>query len=113
MVRGTAAPRHVSGFAYLDSISCRSATACSAGGQFSGAHGATAFVVNMTSGIWGKARQVAGEAALRGHSEGTSISCASVGHCLARGGGELPPGFVARETNGGWGESTAIPRLTE
>jgi hypothetical protein len=113
IVPGTAAALHIAGFAQLNAISCRSATSCSAGGQFSGPHGSQAFVVNRTNGVWGKATELPGVSALSNTSSLVSISCASVGNCAATGDDNSGPGvFVAAETNGLWGNATQLPGLS-
>ena len=114
IVPGTAAALHVGGFARLSSISCPSAASCSAGGQYSGPHGSQAFVVSRTSGVWGKAKEVPGVAALSNSSNLVSVSCASVGNCAATGSDNHWPGvFVAAETNGVWGNAHQLPGLSD
>ncbi len=104
------------GYATVNSVSCPSAGNCSAGGSYTTAAPVTqAFVVNETSGTWGKARVVPGSAALnkRGLAQVNSVSCASAGNCSA-GGFYLDAAFdtqafVASESGGTWGQAEEIP----
>jgi len=98
-----------------DSISCAAAGDCVAGGLYTGGSGAMqAFVVGETNGIWGKAIEVPGTAALNtgGFASVESISCAAAGDCAA-GGYYAGPGssaaFVVSETNGAWGNAIEVP----
>src|SRR5215471_7898824 len=53
------------GEAHLNSVSCASAGNCSAGGYYSNdAEQAEAFVISQTNGVWGRAKEVPGSAAL-------------------------------------------------
>src|SRR5215472_1694524 len=71
----------------------------------------------VSGGTWGKAREVAGLAALNqgGFANITSVSCASAGSCTAggsytdsSGGGQA---FVVSEVNGSWGQAKEVPGL--
>src|SRR5215470_5731757 len=70
------------------SVSCGSAGNCAAGGSYtdSSGHG-PAFIATERSRSWGKARAVAGLAALNtgGMTSVRSVSCASAGNCVAVG----------------------------
>lgn len=100
------------GVSQLKSLSCRSATACSAGGWFSSSNGDQAFVANRTGGVWGDAQPVWFLGV--GHqSMVSSISCASAGNCAATGYYDhSPDAFVVAETNGTWGAWAPIPGLS-
>jgi hypothetical protein len=105
----------VSQFSHLASIWCSGAASCVAGGDYANADGDEAFVVNMTSGTWGKAKEVPDAAALGGGASlVTAISCASAGNCAATGSLGASPGvFVVAETNGVWGNATELPGLAD
>lgn len=114
----------------LSDISCASVGNCTAGGSYIALDqnkGREVFVTTETNGIWGKAEQVPGTAAL--NSDGAaylaSVSCASVGNCSAGGfysagvcgtggcmGYDYPlwP-FVVTETNGTWGTAEELPGI--
>ena len=114
-VPGTAA-LNGGGFATVNSVSCASAGNCSAGGSYTTSAPVTqAFVVDETSGTWGKARVVPGSAALnkRGLAQINSVSCSSAGNCGA-GGFYLDASFntqafVVSESGGTWGSAEEIP----
>ena len=114
-VPGTAA-LNGGGFATVNSVSCASAGNCSAGGSYTTTAPVTqAFVVDETSGTWGKARVVPGSAALnkRGLAQINSVSCSSAGNCSA-GGFYLDASFdtqafVVSESGGTWGSAEEIP----
>ena len=114
-VPGTAA-LNGGGYATVNSVSCPSAGNCSAGGSYTTAAPVTqAFVVDETSGTWGKARVVPGSAALnkRGLAQVNSVSCSSSGNCSA-GGFYLDASFdtqafVVSESGGTWGSAGEIP----
>jgi hypothetical protein len=99
-VPGTAASP---GFNAITSVSCASAGACGAGGDYGGPGGA--FVVDETNGTWGTAEAVPGLAALTSSGQITSVSCASADNCSAGGyyAGSSGHAFVVDETNGTWG----------
>jgi hypothetical protein len=109
---------NLGGFAQVSSLSCASAGSCAAGGVYTLSDGfsSQAFVVVERNGVWGKAIDVPGLAALdtgRG-SDVTSVSCASAGNCVAGGGystGTKGQGFVAVERNGRWGKAIEVPGL--
>jgi hypothetical protein len=115
-VPGTAALNR-GGFAGLTSLSCAQAGDCSAGGVYfknsSGQEGV--FVASQVHGVWGKAMEVPGMAALNQGYEYTSIlsvSCASAGNCSA--GGDYTDSsnderaFVVNEMHGIWCKGKAI-----
>jgi hypothetical protein len=91
-VPGTAA-LNTGGGAQVTSVSCASAGNCGAGGDYTDASGAQAFVVSEVNGRWGKAEEVPGTAALNtnGNAAIASVSCASAGNCGA--GGHYQDGF--------------------
>jgi hypothetical protein len=103
-------------------VSCGAAGDCAAGGYYTDGHrNPQAFVVNERNGRWGTAIEVPGTAALnaggyQGGSAGVeSISCAAAGECAAGGsyrdGSGRRHAFVASETNGAWGNATAVPGM--
>ncbi len=76
------------GDAEIRSVSCGSAGSCSAGGYYTDRSGhSQAFVVSQKHGIWRRARQVPGTAALNtgGTAQITSVSCAPAARCSAVG----------------------------
>jgi len=105
------------GDAEVFSVSCASAGNCAAGGKYRGGdfhlHG---FVAGERDGVWGKAVEVPGLAALNGGGDATvfSVSCASAGNCAAGGSYHRRhhhQGFVAAERNGVWGTAVGVPGL--
>jgi hypothetical protein len=70
------------------------------------------------NGVWGKAIEVPGLAALAGPhgAELGSVSCASAGNCAAGGsynaGHAGDRGFVVNEKNGVWGKAIEVPGLS-
>ena len=114
-VPGTAA-LNTGGDAWVGSLSCSSAGNCSAGGSYEDASAHDqAFVVNETSGAWGKAEEVPGTAGLNatGTAEINSVSCGSAGNCSAGGGYRDASGdyqaFVVNETSGAWAKAEELP----
>jgi len=86
-VPGTAA-LNTGGGAGIVSVSCSSAGNCSAGGAYEAASShSEAFVVSEVNGVWGKAEEVPGTAALNagGQAAITSVSCSPAGYCSAGG----------------------------
>lgn len=113
-IPGTATLNH-GGDAGVTSVSCATATACAASGYYRDASGHTqAFVVSSMKGVWGKAIEVPGTAALNlgGLARLLAISCRSAGNCSA--GGYYSPdvahrtAFVVGSTNGVWGTASAV-----
>jgi hypothetical protein len=79
---------NVGGDAEVDTVSCAAPGDCSAGGDYgSSANSQQAFVVTQRRGLWGRAIEVPGSAALNvgGTAEVESVSCAAPGHCSAGG----------------------------
>src|SRR5579871_6905926 len=114
-VPGTAA-LNLGGDAAVQSVSCRSAGSCAAGGYYTdGSGNIQAFVVGGKNGVWGKAIEVPGTAALNlgGWAMVSSVSCASAGNCVA--GGNYMDGtyafqaFVVVQKNGVWGQAVEVP----
>jgi hypothetical protein len=102
------------GNAGVFSVSCGSAGNCAAGGYAQRGLD-QGFVATERNGVWGKAIEVPGLAALnKGDAEVDSVSCASAGSCAAGGSYETRRGglaFVAVERNGRWGKAIAVPGL--
>src|SRR5215813_4120456 len=103
--------------AQVTSVSCTSAGNCAAGGTYTNkrAH-RQAFVVSERSGVWGKAIQIPGLAALTGGGKIVilySLSCSSAGNCSAGGlssdGRGNRQAFVVTERNGVWGKALQVP----
>ena len=97
-------------------MSCGSAGSCAAGGYYTGWHSRLlGFVAVERRGVWGRAIEVPGLAALDKGSYATvsSVSCVSAGNCAA--GGTYSRhgwhGFVADERNGRWGTAIQVPGL--
>ena len=98
------------------SLSCGAAGSCVIVGdyanKFSNDEG---WVAVEKNGVWGKAFEPPGLAALNGSSGGgnaetDSVSCASAGNCTAVGlyGDPYSDGFVAVEKNGVWAKATGL-----
>ena len=106
------------GDADVASVSCASEGNCAAGGSYKERHDHRhGFVAVEQNGGWGQAIEVPGLAALStgGGADVGSVSCASSGSCVAVGsytdGDGGRQGFVAIETNGGWGRAIEVPGL--
>ena len=107
------------GAAEASTVSCGSAGNCVASGFYSNPLGfKRGFVVNERSGVWHRAFEVPGLAALKtGESADVgSLSCGSAGNCVVGGyyqtRSALVPGFVASERHGVWGRAIEVPGLT-
>jgi hypothetical protein len=115
-VPGTAA-LNTGGLAEVASVSCASPGNCSAGGTYKDSFGQQAFVVSEVNGIWGKAEEVPGTAALNtGSGAGiNSVSCASAGNCSAAGVYKDSSGhhqaFVVSQVKGKWGKAEEVPGI--
>jgi len=104
------------GRAWVTSVSCAAAGNCSAGGKYAdSATNPQAFVVSQANGIWGRAKEVPGTAALNvgGYAAVNSVSCGSAGNCSAggiyQGGGVGTQAFVVTQANGIWGKAKEVP----
>jgi hypothetical protein len=101
------------------SVSCSPRRNCAAGGFYRDGDGhQQGFVVTEKNGVWGRAIEVPGLAALNagGTAGVVSVSCASAGNCAA-GGGYLGQdghshGFVVSERNGHWRQASEVPGLS-
>ena len=104
------------GNAQVSSVSCASAGNCAAAGTFGEPYG-LGFVAVEKNGVWGKAADVPGLAALTGRlAEASSVSCASPGDCAVVGdysnvSGGRTQGFVAAQRHGRWGKAIEVPGL--
>jgi hypothetical protein len=114
-VPGTAG-LNAGGSAFALSVSCASAGNCGAGGWYTDKAGhSQAFVVSQKNGVWGKALEVPGTAALNadGLAMTNALSCASAGNCSAGGvyydSGANNQAFVVSEVNGAWGKALKVP----
>jgi hypothetical protein len=103
------------GSAGIDSVSCRSAGHCSAGGYYWGSSGFSAFVVSQAAGFWGHAEKVPGMTALNtgGNAGIDSVSCGAVGNCSAGGTYRDSSGhhqaFVDSQARGIWSQAEEVP----
>jgi hypothetical protein len=104
--------------ASITSVSCASVGNCSAGGDFSaGPKSVQLFVINETGGVWGKAEEIPGSAALNAGDYATfdSVSCGAPGNCSAGGSYSsvfpVEEPFLVSEANGTWGNAEEVPGL--
>jgi len=98
-VPGIGALNH--GSAQLNSVSCRSAGNCSAGGSYLDGSGHTqVFVVSETNGTWGTAKEVPGIATLNQGGDATmeALWCGSAGNCSAGGTTRVRVGSLSLQT---------------
>jgi hypothetical protein len=100
-------------------VSCSPRRNCAAGGFYGDGDGhQQGFVVSERNGVWGRAVEVPGLAALNagGTASVVSVSCAPAGYCAAAGdflGGDgHGHGFVVSERNGVWGRAIEVPGLS-
>ena len=114
-VPGTAT-LNTGGNAAVFAVSCAAAGNCSAGGRYRDSSGHDqVFVVSQVNGVWGKAKQVPGTAALNtgGGAQVNSVWCATAGDCSAAGTYTDSSGhvqlFVASQVNGTWGTAIEVP----
>jgi hypothetical protein len=114
-VPGTAG-LNADGDADVTTVSCAAVGSCSAGGAYVDASGHTqAFVVAERNGIWGRAFEAPGTAALNagGGASIGSISCAQPGECSAGGSYTASSGdveaLVLTEKQGNWETATEAP----
>jgi len=115
-VPGAAALNLGHGGARVNSVSCRAAGFCTAGGFYTDASGAAqAFVANETDGTWRSAEKVPGTANLNhgGNGEVLTVSCGSPGNCGAGGlytdSAGNQEAFVASLVNGTWSKAREVP----
>jgi hypothetical protein len=120
-VPGTAA-LNTGGLAEINSVSCRSAGNCTAGGDYSTPGNVNvmptrAFVVSQQNGRWGRAELLPGLTALDTgrQSQVTSVSCSSPGNCAAAGYYTTRSynslAFVVSERHGRWGKALEVPGI--
>lgn len=104
----------------VGAVSCSSGGNCAAVGSFVSGDEAKPFVVTEKNGVWGKAAQVPGLAAItHGGSGLDAVSCASTGNCTAggtyvsglSGGDTINEAFVVNEKNGAWGKAEEVPGI--
>ena len=97
-------------------MSCASAGDCVAAGEFNNSSGGyEAFVARLSGGVWGQATPVVFGSGVQRSSPFArlnSVSCASVGNCVAVGGftnsGNGYEAFVVAMSNGVWGQATLV-----
>jgi hypothetical protein len=105
-------------FALSPLVACRSAGNCSAAGTYSPAKPpvfrAQVFVSTEKNGVWGKAIELPGFAALNrdGDASYPALSCGAPGYCSLGGGyatadGALEP-FLAIQNHGTWGKAREV-----
>src|SRR6266851_1471301 len=106
------------GLARINSASCASAGNCAAGGFYAdGSGNEQAFVVSEQKGVWGRAIEVPGSAALnKGRiAVVSSVSCAAAGTCAAGAfytdGSGSRQAFVVSEQQGVWARAIEVPGL--
>ncbi len=105
------------GDAAVGSVSCASAGNCSAGGFYHAGsmNHAQALVASEVKGVWRRAIEVPGTAALNktGNAAVYSVSCAAAGKCSAGGyysdRSTALQAFAASEVNGSWHSATEVP----
>ena len=104
------------GQSQLASVSCAAAGYCGAGGWYTVSPGhVQAFVVSEVSGIWRRAVEVPGTAALNrgGSAQVAEVSCPRPGNCGAGGWYTDSAGhqqaFVASQVNGTWRTAREVP----
>jgi hypothetical protein len=98
--------------------SCSSMADCSVGGYYTDSAGhRQAYVVTKHNGVWGKAQEVLGTAALNagGLAQLSSVDCTSAGTCSAVGGYATASGsqepFVVSQVGGTWGQASTVPGI--
>jgi hypothetical protein len=103
------------GDATVIAVSCWRPGDCAAGGFFTDASGhQQAFVVDEAGGVWGRAQEVPGTAALNagGGARVSTVSCAPGGGCAAGGyytnSNGKEHGFVVSQSRGRWGRAEAV-----
>jgi hypothetical protein len=98
-------------------VSCASPGNCAATGSYAGNFGLQVYVATQSNGIWGKAKELPGIAALNtgGNSDG-SLSCSTAGNCgiagmyeVFQGGSYHNEAYAGTETNGVWGKAKEVP----
>ncbi len=99
-------------------VSCASAGNCAVAGNYGNrSNYEEGFVVSERSGVWDKAIEIPGLAALNtgGTVQVFAVSCASAGNCAAGGSYRHhgPQGFVVSERNSEWGKAVGVPGLAE
>jgi hypothetical protein len=120
-VPGTAA-LNTGGLAEINSVSCRSAGNCTAGGDYSmpgnvNVMPTRAFVVSQKNGRWGRAELLPGLTALDTgrQSRVISVSCSSAGNCAAAGYYTTRSynslAFVVSQRHGRWGKAREVPGI--
>jgi hypothetical protein len=112
--REVAGRLNTNGTASVASMSCPSASSCSAGGDFDYDY-PWGFLVGEKNGAWGNAITVPGIQALAFRfTDVLSVSCAAAGNCAAGGDYETEggsQGFVVSQKNGTWGNAITVPGL--
>jgi LPXTG-motif cell wall-anchored protein len=110
---------NVMGYSSLYSVSCTTAGNCSAGGFYlDGSSAQQAFVVSQVDGAWQSFENVPGLAAANtiGVAKISTLSCTSVGNCVA--GGQYTnslgaQAFLVSQVNGVWQAFEDVPGLPE
>lgn len=100
--------------AAVGAISCSAAGDCGAGGSYTSALGAEAFVTTESNGHWGPAVELAAALNVGNDAYVQTISCTGPGDCTAGGGFQDATGsqaFVATESHGHWGPAVTVAGL--
>jgi hypothetical protein len=107
-----------SGNANTVSVSCHTASTCSAGGYYTDdSSRMQAFVVTERNGAWGRGQEVPGlrELNVDGNAQINSVSCWAAGSCVAGGyytdHANHQQGFVVFERDGAWSTANEVPGL--
>jgi hypothetical protein len=95
-------------------VSCVRAGNCSIGGSYHDSSRIEVFVASKVNGVWRKAVEVPGTAALnKGDGQVNSVSCGSAGNCSAGGwytdGAGREQSFIVSEVNGTWRKAVEVP----
>lgn len=101
--------------ATVTSVSCASATDCTAVGKYAVNGGYQGFIATLSGGNW-TATPVPGLAALNAGNDATvtSVSCSASGTCALGGSylaGQAQHAFVAARTSGAWSDAIPVPGL--
>jgi hypothetical protein len=104
------------GSAVINSVSCGSASNCSAGGTYKdSSHHTQGFVVSQVNAAWGTAEEVPGLATLNkgANAQVYSVSCPRRATAAQPGSTPTAPatpqGFVVSQVNGTWGTAEEVP----
>jgi hypothetical protein len=123
LLSGVAALGAGAAWDFVSAVSCGATGYCVAGGVFGGNGTGTynkGFLAEERHGVWGKAFQPAGLAALNKGNDGGvgGLSCPSAENCLAYGSYQADPdngnsgqAFIVTESKGAWSAAEELPGL--